>query len=119
MSYNRVIPCDLFNEAKLLKCLGQLSLVIHGGVGVPDGLVLEHEDPWEAFIIRRDDSSGALYCENLSCGYAGRLIGLRCPLNSKEAYPLFYVLDDQEDAVFKPDGTLSMEFLRLLNSITA
>lgn len=40
-SYRRVLPRDLFNEAKLLKCLGQLSLMIHDG---KCELRVEHSD---------------------------------------------------------------------------
>lgn len=118
MSYQRVIPRDLFNEAKLLKCLGQLSLIIHDGVGVPKGLALEHENPEEGFQIHQDESTGALYCGNLECFYAGRLIGLRSPYNSKEAFPLRFVLDDEEDSVFTETGALSPEFLNLLSIVS-
>lgn len=34
MTYQREIPRDLFNEANLLKCLGQISLIAHDR---PDG----------------------------------------------------------------------------------
>jgi hypothetical protein len=117
MSYKRVIPRDLFNEAKLLKCLGQLSLIIHDGVGVPRGLSLEHENPEEGFRIEQDDSTGAIYCSNLECFFGGRLIGLRSPLNSKEAYPLQFVLEDDEGSVFNANGMLAVEFKTLLASI--
>ncbi len=111
MSYLRVIPRDLFNEAKLLKCLGQLALVIHDGVRVPRGLSLEHETPEEGFQIEQDDSSGELYCSNLSLFCRGRLIGLRASYNDKGAYPLrFTMWEGDEGNVFNPDGSLSDEF---------
>ncbi len=115
MSYTRVIPRDLFNEAKLLKCLGQLALLIHDNNRF--GVALEHdEEPDRGFVIEQDRSSGALLCSNLSCYCNGRLIGLRSPYNSKEPYPLTFILEDNEGQVFNPDGTFHVEFIVLLKS---
>lgn len=120
MSYTRVIPRDLFNEAKLLKCLGQLALTIHDGVRIPRSLKIEHDESDDAgFRIEQDEGTGALYCSNLECTCNGRLIGLRCHYNSKDAYPLWFILDEEEDRVFNEDGTLSVEFRKLLESLTA
>lgn len=119
MSYNRVIPRDLFNEAKLLKCLGQLALLIHDEVGIPRGLTIEHENPEDGFRIEQDDGTGALYCENLQCSFKGRQIGLRHPYNSKDAYPLLFVLDDEEGSVFENNGALSSDFRSMLSTIYA
>lgn len=114
MSYNRIIPRDLFNEAKLLKCLGQLALVIHDGVGVPSSLKLTHSWEEEGFNIEQDSSSGALFCSNLELTCSRRIIELSQPYNNKDAYPLQFVLDDNGDRVFNDDGTLSDEFLAML-----
>lgn len=115
MSYTRVIPRDLFNESKLLKCLGQLALIIHDRVGVPTGLTLEHDDTENAgFQIEQDDSTGALYCENLTCSLGARIVGLRAPYNHKGTYPLQFECGDDEGAVFNEDGTLSEEFKDML-----
>lgn len=121
MSYNRVIPRDLFNEAKLLKCLGQLSLIIHDEVGVPRGLKLEHYDSEHAgFQIEQQEQDGALYCANLECLYRGRVVGLRSPYNSKDAYPLQYIVGDDEDTgrVFTHDGALTAEFISAIKSLS-
>jgi hypothetical protein len=120
VSYLRVIPRDLFNESKLLKCLGQLALIIHDGVGVPRGLSLDHNtDEQEGFEIEQDENTGALYCSNLELTYWGRLIGLRCPYNCKDAYPLQYILDDDNDGrVFSESGVLTSEFRAMLGNIT-
>ncbi len=118
MSYLRVIPRDLFNEAKLLKCLGQLALIIHDGVRAPRGLSLEHENPEDGFQIEQNESSGVLYCENLSCASNGRGIELSIPYNSKEAYPLrFWTGDDTEGYVFDDTGALADEFREALNAL--
>ncbi len=111
MSYQRVIPRDLFNEAKLLKCLGQLSLIIHDGVKVPRGLALNHFAEDEGFCIEQCPDSGALYCRNLEFICDGWEFSLSAPHNSKDAYPLRFVRDEEnEGRVFNEDGTLSDEF---------
>jgi hypothetical protein len=116
MSYHRIIPRDLFNEAKLLKCLGQLSLYILDYA--PRGLALDHENPEDGFRIEQNEDSGALYCSNLECLCAGRLIGLQSAYNSKDAYPLNFILDDEDGRVFDEDGKLSKEFKALVKSLT-
>ncbi len=111
MSYQRVIPRDLFNEAKLLKCMGQLALIIHDGVNVPKGLTLDHEESENGFEVAQDSSSGELYVANLSLCCQGRLIGLRHPYNDKRPYPTrFSLWEGDEGPVFKADGSLSDEF---------
>lgn len=116
MSYQRVIPRDLFNESKLLKCLGQLALIIHDGTRYP--MTLEHDSCDAGFIIAQDDSTGALYCDNLSLFCAGRLIGLKSPYNDKNTYPLqFNLWEGDEGPVFTDKGQLTPEFEELLNKL--
>ena len=118
MTYLRVIPRDLFNEAKLLKCLGKLSLLIHDGANVPKGLLLDHlTEENEGFEICQNESDGSLYVSNLELTHKGRTIGLRCPYNHKGAYPLQLCFEDEEGSVFNDDGSLSDEFQALLKSI--
>jgi hypothetical protein len=116
MSYLRVIPRDLFNEAKLLKCLGQLSLFIHDRPRL--GLTLTHEAEELGFCISQNEASGALYCENLELTFRGRLIGLSTPYNSKDAYPLNFVLGDEQDGrVFDENGEFSEDFKSALATL--
>lgn len=118
MSYNRTIPRDLFNEAKLLKCLGQLSLLIHDEMARP--LSIDHDETeFPGFLIEQRDSDGALYCSNLQVFCKGRLIGLWSPYNRKDAYPLTFSLDDEEGDVFTDEGELSEEFRGLISTLTA
>lgn len=124
MSYLRVIPRDLFNESKLLKCLGQLALIIHDRVNVPRELELTHDDSeFSGFQIEQNQDSGALYCANMQLTFAGHVIELSIPYNSKENYPLNYVVSDDDDGrVFTDDGKLSHGFLvslKTLNRIKA
>jgi hypothetical protein len=61
--YNRVIPRDLFNEAKLLKCLGQLCLLIDKGQ-CPGLSVVQPPCDNNAFRILQDQSDGSIYVSN-------------------------------------------------------
>ncbi len=120
--YRREIPRDLFNEAKLLKCLGQLSLILHDAVGIRWPLRLEHDDSEHpGFVIEQDASSGDIYCNNLSLylGDKGE-IELTTPLNSREPYPLMYQAwwDEGQGNVFTDDGKLSEEFKEWLDHTT-
>ena len=42
MSYMRVLPRDLFNESKLLKCIGKIALLIHNRE--IQGLTIDYND---------------------------------------------------------------------------
>lgn len=119
MSYQRVIPRDLFNESKLLKCIGQLALIIHDGVNVPRELKLSHDDSdYAGFQIEQNQDSGALYCANIQMTFAGQPIELALPYNSKEPYPLNYVVNDDDDGrVFTDEGKLSHGFLVSLKAM--
>jgi hypothetical protein len=118
MSYDRVIPRDLFNEAKLLKCLGQLALLLHDGVDVHWPLVLTHEHPAVGFNTEQDSASGDLFCSNLTLTLQGRKIPLVLPYNSRDVYPL--LCNDEEDVqrcVFDEEGHLSAEFMQWLDAV--
>lgn len=114
MSYRRVLPRDLFNEAKLLKCLGQLALIAHNGVKWPLGVTAAER----GFRIEQDENDGGLYVANLRV-YAGRRrLTLRSNYNSKAPYPLSFH-DDRfgTGPVFNDDGTLAPEFAAYLDCL--
>jgi len=126
MSYIRVIPRDLFNEASLLKMLGQFWLLtdhreqvqfIHtdlsgiGGQGLP-------------FMIEQDRGDGSISVSNVRLFIKNQRYRLYRPLNSREAWPLwiervndsefeaFQVFDDLQA---KPgEASLSDEMLQLI-----
>ena len=114
MVYRRVVPRDLFNESKLLKCMGQLALLIHDGQdknGRPTPkLNLEHDG--EDFDIDLDPMVDGLYANNVKIIAKGQLLRLYSAYNSKEAYTLM-CYDDEigEIEVFNNDGTLTDEFI--------
>ncbi len=116
-NYHRVLPRDLFNEAKLLKCLGQLALKIHDGVPWP--LTIEHETQYggQGFRIGQDQSSGDLFCQNVTVRIAGQLLFLRSSYNSKHPYPLHLSHTEQgEIVVFDDNGEFASEFVQFMES---
>jgi hypothetical protein len=116
MSYNRVIPRDLFNEANLLKCYGQLYLKLEE-LNIP-GVLLEHSG--EAFDVWQNPDDGSTTVVNIELMKGGdgdtRMIGLYRPMNSREPWPLYAMLDYEEVAVFNDDGSLTGEFITLLKA---
>jgi len=111
--YRRVMPRDLFNESKLLKCLGQLALLIHRGQ-LPQ-LEMTHLKPLAGFVIHQCPGSGDLYCVNMQYRLGGAWVEFRSGCNSQEPYPLLLVLPDESELeVFNPDGTLHADFLDYL-----
>ncbi len=112
--YTRVIPRDLFNESKLLKCMGQVALLNHEG---KDGgrLVLQHKNPKKGFEIVQDGSDGSIYVRNLTVHLRdGRRVWMGTTLNSREPYPLVFNCLDECGSVFNDDGTFSDEFKALI-----
>jgi len=104
MGYNRVIPRDLFNEAKLLKCLGQFAIESEG---VPEiSITLIDEDG--GFLIEQDDSSGNLFCSSLEILIGGCAVAVECVYNSKDPYPLLF--SETQERVFDEDGSFSQVF---------
>lgn len=111
-TYQRVIPRDLFNEAKLLKCLGRLTLNIHNG-GIP-GLSFDHDgQPFEIDIYPYN----ALYVKNIQFFYKDVRIFFQTTYNSKSNYPLYLAFENCEYLVFEEDGNYSDEFIEILNTI--
>lgn len=129
MSYRREIPRDLFNEAKLLKCLGQLALKLKYDPTSrwPTEIwhVTQCDDDEEdditrpGFEIRQRPDDGSIYCDNLEVKCCGHVLGFYSPLNSRQPYPLVCSRPDGEDAVFTDDGALSPEFIRFLDTLAA
>lgn len=112
MAYTRVIPRDLFNESKLLKCLGQLSLIIHDGTGVQWPMTIDHCDfQSPGFDIYQRESDGGLACDNVTFRVHGRIVDLYTSYNSKSPYPLLFEQGDDFGPVFDDNGQLSKEFI--------
>jgi len=102
MTYNRVLPRDLFNEAKLLKCVGAIAILIHDEM-IP-GLRM-HERCKGGFVIDQDQSGGSIWITNLDfTDESGVPVYFSTKLNSKEAYPLTMRYRDQEYDPLSKDG---------------
>lgn len=86
MSYFRVLPRDLFNEAKLLKCLGKVSLMVHDEL-LPFNCT--HEDERAGFKIEQNEDDGTISVTNLHFfDNNGTPIYFWHPLNARDKWPL-------------------------------
>ena len=114
MSYTRTVPRDLFNESKLLKCLGRLVLLKDGP---PRGLPIEFNDDDvgdAGFKIAQNPNTGGLYCANLHFFLRGKMLELEVAYNAKtDPYPLRYEYCGDGGCVFNDDGSLDAEFVQL------
>jgi hypothetical protein len=116
VSYKRVIPRDLFNEANLLKCLGRVALLIHDGKA-PEGLRLDHQFPDRGFEIDQAPESGDIHCRNLLLvvpreGRRPQRVHLWRNLNSRENWPLTVTTEvGEETEVLDDEGNFTPEFL--------
>lgn len=114
INYTRVIPRDLFNEAKLLKCIGRLCLLIHDRQTV-EGLTFEHDDkPFKIGLL----DEGALTIKNIIFDLHGERLMFQTTYNSKCNWPLFCVYDYCEYLVFDEAGQHTQEFLEFCKTIT-
>lgn len=108
MTYTRIIPRDLFNDANLLKCLGKLWIELENRF--PGVFVTEYVEG--GFDIRQYESTGETYCDNVFLMVRGDVIKPTRPMNSRDPWPL-YVTDPEtfdEISVFEDDGKLTDEF---------
>jgi len=119
MSYTRVIPRDLFNEASLLKCLGQLWIKTEGYQGQSPRLVLFLHTSG-MFNVRQDESDGSIRSRSITVIIRGRTYDHYRPLNSREPWPLWLRQRSDPDAedfcAFTDDGELSAELLALIGA---
>lgn len=113
MSYHRVIPRDLFNEAKLLKCLGA---VIIAADNHRTSAAIEVAHDGGTFQIEQDASSGAIYVANVLVCVNGVGVHVYTPLNSRAPYPLLFDHGGTTDFVFADDSgsKLSAAFLNIV-----
>lgn len=110
-NYIRVLPRDLFNEASLLKGYARLWILLD-----------EHRDHHARFIteevysfnIVQDESSGAIYVQNVVFTVRGVEMRLTRPLNARGAWPLYAETDDECVSVFDDDGNFSEEMSQFI-----
>lgn len=116
MSYTRICPRDLFNEAKLLKCIGQISLLILDNQA-PDNLKMKTD--YDSFTVIQDTSYGSIYLEEILITISGHSHIFYCRMNAKDSYPLEVVANETEDfiEVFNDDGTFHSDFIDYCNEL--
>ena len=112
-NYQRVIPRDFFNEAKLLKCMGVISLSI---LDSKAPCVMNIEESGEPFSI------GLMDCGHLTVGNYELTIKetpviLKSTYNSKSNYPLLVEYDYCDYTVFDENGEFTDEFIDFCESI--
>ena len=107
--YTRVSPRDLFNEAKLLKCLGQLALHIHDAKcpGVT------FKDSGSPFKIGLHDAGYLTAGAGIKFSISGEPLWLGISYNSRAPFPLICMVDWEEIEVFNEDGSINDDFLAL------
>lgn len=110
-TYFRVIPRDLFNEAKLLKCLGRIALA-HLDKVFPEDVEISYDGkPFD--IIQ--DVDGNIECTNLTLFKDNEEVILFHPLNNKGSFPLRAGYKGKQDvSVFNENGSFSKEFIDLI-----
>lgn len=122
MTYMRVIPRDLFNEADLLKCYGRLWICLdklrdhRATLGLYPNVNDPGDHSGEPFQIEQMPDDGSLTVRNVPFCVAGKRLHLSRPLNSRDPWPLW--IDDEEaeicERVFTDEGELSPEFLEII-----
>lgn len=109
----RVLPRDLFNEAKLLNNLGRLCLLMVDAIA-PE--LLNFDETGDPFNIELSDE-GNMYVSNLQFDYAGTPVHFYTTYNSREKWPLLTTIKDEEISVFDDNGDFTAEFLLALQSL--
>ena len=107
MSYLRVIPRDLFNESKLLKCLARLYIESEHQ---PEGAIAFRHDGG-AFQIEQDGSDGSIFVANVRVIVNGCRVDVYTTLNARGELPMYFTFNDDIDRVFDDEGRLTKEFL--------
>lgn len=110
--YTRVLPRDLFNESKLLKCIGRLCLLILDGLTpVP----MSYDETGEPFRIALNEE-GSLTIQNLPIYIKGKIFEFKTIYNSKANYPLYVEFDYVDYLVFDEQGNFDKEFIAFVNT---
>lgn len=104
----RILPRDAFNDANLLKCIGQLTLLILDCDKSVKGLTYEYDG--EPFDIQQDESDGTTYVANIQFYANGNPVHMCRPCNSRKSWPLVMRFGDDEFYVFSNDGKVMPSF---------
>lgn len=113
-----VLPRDAFNQAKLLKGIGMLTLYMHDcKFGLHELMTYEMEN-WQSegqFWISLDDSDGSFYVNNIRFfDTNNEEIHFFHPCNAQENHTLCFRYQGESEDVFNEDGSINPKFLELL-----
>jgi len=87
ITYKRVLPRDLFNESKLLKVLGYLTMWIDEGFDCMDGVSYVYDtSQTDNFICGQDQSDGSFFCKNIKF-YVALDVELKITVNQEIGDP--------------------------------
>lgn len=115
--YKRVLPRDLFNESKLLKCMGKLVIHLEN-----EFRLVPSDDYYPSFDIRMDEDNNTLHLVGVRFTIEGKSFsldscGFFTPYNSKDQWPLKFHWDWEDYEVLESNGDLSPEFKTLMESL--
>jgi len=100
---HRVLPRDAFNDANLLKCIGQLTLLI--GEALLKNWQFEYDG--EPFDIQQDESSGNTSISNIAFTYKEQPVAVFRPINAREPWPLYVELETGDvEPIFDYQGNV-------------
>lgn len=113
MSYPRVIPRDLFNEAKLLKCMGRVALLVHDGM-YPGKISIDYDT--DGFEIGQNPDDGSLTVTNMHILINDRIVHFFTLYNSRDNYPLWAMGEDEDYPVFTEAGEWHPDFIEFVTN---
>ena len=112
-----VLPRDAFNQAKLLKGIGMLTLYMHDcKFGLDELMTYEHDPVIEdQFVVCLDDSEGGFYLDNVRFFDTNNEdIYFFHPCNCQLNHTLCFRYKGESENVFNEDGSINSVFLKLL-----
>jgi hypothetical protein len=108
MDYTRVIPRDFFNEAKLLKCMGQLALKVLDRAAPQTLEIIDNGEPFHICLME----CGHLTVRNVLVLINDTPHVFKTTYNSKRNFPFLVDTEDEgEIEVFDEQGDFTTEFL--------
>jgi hypothetical protein len=112
-NYNRVIPRDLFNESKLLKCIGRLCLLINDGFPICS---MHYDFDGSPFQVVQN-INGELHVKNINFFIKDLPLLFKTGLNSKENFPLMLEWEGVDYEVFDKAGQYQFGFITACKKI--
>lgn len=116
-NYVRVSPRDFFNEAKLLKCMGQLSLKVLDCQTPCKMFVKDYGTPYKIALM--DD--GFLIVTNVRVKIQVKnkfyYTLFRTTYNSKANYPMVCTYENCDYRVFNESGDFDQEFIEFIKTL--